>query len=245
MGVPEYGTGSVAELASAVLADLRTGRDPLSVVEMVCRACVALLPVDGAAMSVIVGTAHRHSLYVTDAVAERLEAVQFSLGEGPCFEALETGQPVLVPDLCGEGGQAWPVFTEEVGSEKVGALFAFPLRRGAARAGSIDLYRRVPGWLSEKDVAVALTIADIATSVILAASVPGPNGQSDMAWLMALSRNRVAVHQATGMVIAELRIPAAEALARLRGYAFATGRLLDDVAEDVLAGRLSPREIDL
>jgi hypothetical protein len=57
-------------------------------------------------------------------------------------------------------------------------------------------------------------------------------------------RGREQVHQATGMLIAALRIPAAQALVRLRGYAFATGRLVDDVARDIVARRLSPFDLD-
>jgi AmiR/NasT family two-component response regulator len=46
------------------------------------------------------------------------------------------------------------------------------------------------------------------------------------------------VHQATGMLIAHLDVPAAEALARLRAYAFGHDRALRDVAADLVAGRL-------
>ena len=40
------------------------------------------------------------------------------------------------------------------------------------------------------------------------------------------------------MVLAQLGVNATEALARLRGYAFAEERLLIDVARDVVARRL-------
>ena len=46
------------------------------------------------------------------------------------------------------------------------------------------------------------------------------------------------VHQATGMLIAHLNLPASAALARLRAYAFGHGRSLREVAADIVAGRL-------
>jgi AmiR/NasT family two-component response regulator len=46
------------------------------------------------------------------------------------------------------------------------------------------------------------------------------------------------VHQATGMLIAHLDLPASAALARLRAYAFGHGRSLLEVAGDIVAGRL-------
>ena len=45
------------------------------------------------------------------------------------------------------------------------------------------------------------------------------------------------VHQASGMVAAQLDISVGEALMRLRAYAFGNDRRLTDVAEDVVARR--------
>ena len=50
--------------------------------------------------------------------------------------------------------------------------------------------------------------------------------------------HRAEVHQATGMVSVQLGVSAAEALARMRAYAFVHNRLLIDVARDVVARRL-------
>ena len=46
------------------------------------------------------------------------------------------------------------------------------------------------------------------------------------------------IHQASGMVAAQLNVSVAQALIRLRGYAFGQGRRLNEVAVDVLARRL-------
>lgn len=248
MSESESVAGSVPELVSAVLAALREGHGPLAALERICVACVELLPVDGASVSVMLGTRHRQSLYASDRVVERIEALQFSLAEGPCYEAFETGLPVLVPDLARDAGSAWPVFASqaaawfdtEIEAERVGAIFAFPLRRGAVRFGAMDMYRRTPGWLSDAEVATALLLTDVATSALLAASVTGPEGQISEAWIRDITVERAVVHQATGMVSAEFEIPVEQALARLRGYAFAAGRLVDDVAADIVAGRLHP-----
>lgn len=230
---------SMRALVSSVLAALRAG-DMRGVAAQVCQACVSLLPVDGASLSVMLGTRHRQSLYASDSVMEHVEAVQFSLGEGPCFEAFETGVPVLVPDLAIDAGQSWPLFASELASTEVGAIFAFPLRRGAAEFGAMDLYRRSPGWLADAEVATALRITDIAASALLAASATDQDGEISEDWIMELTRTRAAVHQATGMVAGEFAIPTAPALALLRAYAFARGRLLDDVAADLVARRLHP-----
>lgn len=229
----------VSDVRAAVLASLHE-QPGVSVFERVCRACLTLLPVDGASVSVMTDTARREVLFASDELSARIEAVQFSLGEGPCFEAFESGRAVLIPDLPDSSTKSWPIFAAEITGLPIGAIFAFPLQRGAIRIGAMDLYRREPGWLSPTDLAVALQFVDLLTWVLL-------NTQTDMVegeqWA-ALSGEREQVHQATGMLIAALNIPAAQALVRLRGYAFATGRLVDDVARDIVARRLSPFDLD-
>lgn len=57
-------------------------------------------------------------------------------------------------------------------------------------------------------------------------------------WLDLGVANRAEIHQATGMVLVQLGVTAEEALARMRGYAFVHGRLLIDVAGDLVSRRL-------
>jgi hypothetical protein len=45
------------------------------------------------------------------------------------------------------------------------------------------------------------------------------------------------------MLIAEYRLPPEDALARLRGYAFAAGRTVDAVAADLVNRRLHPSQV--
>ena len=51
--------------------------------------------------------------------------------------------------------------------------------------------------------------------------------------------HRAEVYQAQGMVMVDLGVTLAEAMARLRGHAYAENRYLSDVARDVVAGKLT------
>jgi len=53
-----------------------------------------------------------------------------------------------------------------------------------------------------------------------------------------LALHRAEIDQATGMLTVQLGVPAAEAFARLRAYAYARDRRLADVAGDIVARRL-------
>ncbi len=46
------------------------------------------------------------------------------------------------------------------------------------------------------------------------------------------------IHQATGMIAAQLDDTVANALARLRAAAFAAGRSMEEIAQDVVEGRV-------
>jgi hypothetical protein len=116
----------------------------------------------------------------------------------------------------------------------VRAVFALPLQWGAIDVGVLDLYRRAPGALSATQMRDALSAADAATLILLGLrSDPGEEQAWDRSW-----GSRAEIHQATGMVVAQLGISAADAFARLRAHAFAEQRLLGEVARDVVARRL-------
>ncbi|RDI24460.1 ANTAR domain-containing protein [Lentzea flaviverrucosa] len=225
-----------------MLAALRDNESRLDTLARVIRACVDVLPVDGASISVMSGPRERETLYASDDVASKIEDVQFSLGEGPCFEAFATRRPVLVPDLAHASVVEWPMFAAAIAALPIGAIFAFPLQAGAIGIGAVDLYRRRPGWLSGEELAVALEVVDVVAAVLLGVLLGDLDGTDGLRGV--LSPGREQVHQATGMVLAALGISAEDALSRLRGYAFVTGRSLDDVAKDIASRRLSPLELD-
>jgi ANTAR domain/GAF domain len=228
-------------LRASVLAALGAGDtgDGVDLVGRVCRACVLLLPVDGAAVSVVAGEGNREVVYASDPVSTALAELQFSLGEGPCFEAYAIGGPVLVPDLVAAPPPAWPMFAAEAAVHPVGALFTFPMQIGAVRVATLDTYRVTPGSLTAGELSAALQVADIAALALSGLRAGGdPWLDGDGRWLAGAGMRYREVHQATGMLIAHLDLSASAALARLRAYAFGRGRPLLEVAADVVAGRL-------
>ncbi|WP_326954260.1 GAF and ANTAR domain-containing protein [Amycolatopsis sp. NBC_01286] len=231
----------VEVLRAGVLAALREhgSGSGVDVVGRVCRACVRLLPVDGAAVSVTVDAGHREVVYASDAVSAALAELQFSLGEGPCFEAYAVGGPVLVPDLAAGLPPAWPTFAAEAGTHPVAALFTFPVQIGAVRVATLDTYRTTPGSLLPGELSTALQVADVAALALSGLQAGGDRWlDGDGRWMAGAGMRYREVHQATGMLIAYFDLSASAALARLRSYAFGHGRPLLDVAADVVTGRL-------
>jgi hypothetical protein len=221
----------------------RHGTDDGGLARLICQACVAGLDVDGAAISVLTSTVSRETLWASDATADLLEDLQFTLNEGACMQAAHSGRPVLVPDLLDDPATArWPVFaTAVVEQTLVRALFALPLQWGAVNLGVLDMYRATPGELPAAQLDDAVAAAAAAASMLLAHRTdPGePEPAGSAGWLDHAVRDRAEIHQATGMVVVQLGVSATDALARMRAYSFVHQRLLIDVSRDVIRRSLA------
>jgi hypothetical protein len=183
------------------------------------------------------GDIPRGSLSSTDDVSQLIEELQYTLGEGPCVDAYRTDTVVTEPDLAEPVTRRWPAFTPPALQAGVRAVFGFPLRVGTVRLGALNLYRDRPGLLNDKQHADALVVADVAARWVLETQAGAPSGAVAKE-LEAGADFHFAVHNAAGMVSVQERISVAEALIRLRAFAFGHDRLLADVADDVVARRL-------
>jgi GAF domain-containing protein len=233
-------------LHASVLAAL-SGDAPAGKIDLfgrVCRTFVRLVPVDGAAVTVVAKTGQRELLHATDAVSTALAELQYSLGEGPGFEAHAGGEPVLVPDLDAGLPPAWPIFAVEAAAQPVKALFSFPVKAGAVCVATLDAHRATPGPLGNGDLGTALQVAGITALALsgLSADV-GRWLDGDGREMSGAGMRYQQVSQATGMVMVELTLPPGAALARIRAYAFERGRSLLDVAADIVTRRVDLGEI--
>jgi len=204
--------------------------------DRLCSVCMDVTATSGVGIMLRSGNVTRGSLGMTDAVSSLIEELQFMLGEGPCIDAYNLEVPIAEPDLA-DPTSRWLGFTPPVFKAGVRALFAFPLRVGAVRIGSLDLYRDHSGALSDDQHADALIIADVVSQAVLTMQAEAPLGEL-AAQLEAVMTPQNVVYQAVGMVSAQLRVSADESLIRLKAHAFANDRLLTELAQDVLARRL-------
>jgi hypothetical protein len=108
---------------------------------------------------------------------------------------------------------------------------------GAVRLGALNLHSDQPRALTDDQHADAQVMADVASQAVLALQADAPPGKLGAALEMDANFQYV-VHQASGIVAAQLEVSVGQALIRLKAYAFGNGRPLTEVAEDVVARRL-------
>ncbi|MEV6202460.1 GAF and ANTAR domain-containing protein [Streptomyces sp. NPDC051771] len=234
---PPFGVEDLKRLSQAV-ADSVTGAPGIDAPASLCRACVDLLDVTGASVSLGGNNEAQMLWWSSDPVAGQLAEAQYTLGDGPCRSALALTAPVLASDLAnGTDARRWPVFAQQAVALGVRAAFSIPLASAGLAVGTLDLYRDRPGPLSERDRSFAFPAADAITTALLAIHSQEPPG-GEAAWLDAAEIDHEEVHQATGMIMVFLGLDAPQSLARLRAHAFAQGQSVTEAARDVLAGRV-------
>lgn len=210
---------------------------PVSVAHA-CIACARSVGAFGAGLSMSRGDGLREPLFTTGPRSEEVSELQFTIGEGPCLDALTRNETVMVADLSSASSRRrWPGFSPAAARLGVGGLFSIPIRAGAARLGVLDLYRDRPGPLTADELADVLAYADALLLLTLdqrAGISQGMNAFLDTEF----TERRAEVHQATGMISVQLGVGVGEALALLRAHAYAHDRRLADVSADVVARRL-------
>ncbi|HEY0804143.1 MAG TPA: GAF and ANTAR domain-containing protein [Pseudonocardiaceae bacterium] len=219
----------VAELGAVTSAPMSVG--------LLCDTAAVRLGVDGVTLAVDTVDGWPETRYATETLGGSLAELQVTVGEGPYADARQRGAPVLVDDLDTTSSQRrWPLFAPLAVEAGARALFTLPLCVGAVRVGVLALHRVRAGLLPPTALADALTFAELALGLLLDENAGLPAGATGTATGPALLTPQV--HQATGMIAAQLDVSMAHAFARLRARAFVERRPLAQLATDVVGRRV-------
>ena len=213
---------------------LLDAEDPGTALTQLCELALSEVEVDGSAISVLVAEEPVGVLASAGVGIPALE--QLLLGrEGPSTEAHRSGAVVRVPDLAATS--SWPAFGEEAAGLGIAAVFALPLRVGAAAFGALVLGRQRIGEIAPVPWADAVVFADVA-ALLVAAAQARTAPADPLRELSALTDLRAVVHQATGMISVQLDLDMGAAHLMLRTRAWVLGRPVAAVARDVVTRQL-------
>jgi hypothetical protein len=234
---------TIAERFSAALG--YESDDDLAVPELLpvrlSRACARTLRVDGAGRSVLDGAGRRIPIGASSTEACTAERLQFTAGSGPCETAQEAREPVFA--VSEDLSRRWPTFAGLLTEHSpYRAVVALPLGETLAGQGALDLFFVDEATVPHLDVFEAVAVGDLVTSALSEAAVWAPwSPRGGPAWLHGpAARRRASVWEAIGRLTMALGTDAPAALDLLRAAAWSAGRSVDDLAEDVVAGRLQP-----
>jgi hypothetical protein len=227
-----------------ILAQLKDAAESPADPTRLCQVATDIVGSTGAGIMLMSSASPGIAICSSNSVRSLIEELQFSLGEGPGLDAFHQTSPVLESELADPSPIRWPAFAPPAVAAGVHAIFGFPLQVGAMCVGALTLYRDEPGPLQPDQHADAVVMAGVAARSVLSMQSEARPGAlaTDIG---SGPQVRFVVHQASGMVAAQLGVRLSEALVRLRGYSFANDRLVTDVAKDVVARRIRFSEIPL
>ena len=218
---------------------VRDHRQDLSVSRRICFVGAEMLDADYVSIAMVVNNSYS-PVASTDDVSVFLDEQQFSLGNGPTFEARNSEAPVLANDLHKRDNQArWPAVIPSFTNHNINAAFAFPLRIGSAYIGVLTFYRTKPGELTAIEFADGLFLATFATAELVKERAGVITGDFDtVADIHSFEQSTIQV--AAGMVAEYLNCSIIDALVRIRARAF-----VDDLPVSVVARKIVAREITI
>ncbi|MEO3828796.1 GAF and ANTAR domain-containing protein [Actinomadura sp. B10D3] len=177
-----------------------------------------------------------HVLAASSSLARDCDEMQARLGEGPCFTAASHNvQSVRITDMS-RADERWPSFVRGAQELGVGSMLAFLLFTDLAdpkqpNLGSLNLYTRDPGALTDRSEQIGWLLASHA-----AVALAGANSEENLH--AAISSNR-RIGEATGILMERHRITGDDAFALLSRASQNQNVKLRHVAEQLIeTGRL-------
>jgi GAF domain-containing protein len=196
-----------------------------------------VLGISGAGVSLLEGERLRFATAATDAIV-LLERIQEETQNGPCVEAHQSGQPVLVTDLR-DRPERWPALSEGAAEAGMLAVAGIPMRLNGTRLGALNLYHGATRDWSDEEITVSRLLADLATGYVANASRLDRLQHTAEQLQVALD-SRLIIEQAKGLLAGERDISMEQAFEVLRGHARRNNASLRAVADAVVNLHLRP-----
>ena len=173
----------------------------------------------------------------TDEATAKVERVQEDAQKGPCHEAHQRGEPVLIPDIAAD--DRWPSYRPTAAEQGFHAVAGIPMRLQDIRLGALNVYDdQVRSW-DDDVVAAAVALANVATSLVINARELEQSRRVAEQLRHALD-SRVVIEQAKGVIARDREVSVEDAFGVLRSRARDNNLKLHDAARAVVDGLLRP-----
>ena len=233
----EWLTDTFVELADTLVTDY----DVVDLLSTLTRRCLELFPIGEAGILVKESDGELHAVASSSEDAEVMELLELEREDGPCWEAMRTGDYVTIEDLSTE--DRWPGYVERALELGFSAVDAIPLRLRDTRVGALNVFRSGQPALTSRDKRAIRALADVATIGLLQARAV-QEAETSAEHLDVALRSRVVIEQAKGIIAESLGLGMGDAFDRLRAHARNNNRKLAAVARDVIDRSMRPDDLD-
>ncbi len=191
----------------------------------VTQAAVKLIPdVDHASITVRRPDGRLETATATDGVARQLDAQQYVLREGPCYDAATDAAQIVASDLATDG--RYPTYGSAAVAAGIRSLAAYRLFEHKGAQGALNLYATRPGAFDRDDALTELFQSEAAIAVAYALHVTN---------LSEALETRTTIGKAIGLVMERFELDDERAFAFLVRLSQHRNAKLRDVAVELVA----------
>ena len=214
------------------LSRLATGQLELrDLLTRVAHFAVAAIPgADGAGLTLI-EEGHADTIVASAAFVAEVDAIQYSIVEGPCITAAQEGRTVRSGELSTDA--QWPKFGPRIGRLGVHSVLSLPLITSSGVVGAMNVYAHPQNAFSDHSARIGELFAVPAAIAVLNAQVLAQTKRLAGQLQTALT-SRAVIDQALGILMSRTGSNADEAFDRLRERSQADNVKLRDVAQRVV-----------
>jgi GAF domain-containing protein len=163
--------------------------------------------------------------------AAQLDEAQYGQDDGPCLQAMRTGETVSVPDTLRESRWGrYPAYAAACGAR---SSLSLPIAPHTHTAGALNLYAPVPHAFADADlISLRLLTAQATGAIALGQRIA--DAEEFAADLKAALQSRSVIDQAIGIIMGQQRRSAADAFRVLRTASQHRNLKLRDVCAELV-----------
>jgi GAF domain-containing protein len=231
MSEPAGGQADLASGLTQLATLLLSVEDVEDALRHLARMAVVVVP-DGPTCGITVRRRGRYTTIVhAGSIPASVHELQYTVGQGPCLEALSSGTPVVAQDLAAE--HRWGDFPRQALATGAHGACAFPLEADGQVVGALNLYTHQPGLFPEPVQQIAAQFVEPA-SILLAGVLRRLSQAETILQLRVALATRGVIDQAIGIIIARRHCSPERAFQILRKVSNDRNIKLRAVAADVV-----------
>lgn len=165
----------------------------------------------------------------TDPVAQQIDDLQYTLGEGPCLDAIWVDDMYVIDDVRTES--RWPRWCKATVDLGVGSVLSVRMATTDETLGCLNLYSSLPHAFDADAVDLARAYASLASSALASSR--------RITQLQRALDTRHSIGLAQGILMAQFRLSEAASFELLRRYSQQQNIKLRDVAASVVESHLA------
>ena len=167
----------------------------------------------------------------SSAQAMLLDAIEQSLEDGPCVEAMRTGVPVLLADVSTD--TRWPEFSKSLAAAGCRSVLGVPLELEGDPSAVLNFFAPATGLFTSSTIQAAEIFADMASRTLdLALRLTASDQRADN--LKAAMESRTSIDLACGIIMGQNRCTQELAFEMLRRASSTRNQKLSAVARDII-----------